>query len=272
MKKIFTLSFGFLFSLVSFAFAPNRLVISAENNATIKVTVDGNRFSQQWQDNSIIFENLSPGFHAVKIFQLNNRNGFFRGRQDDYRLIYTASVNIKPLFETSIELNRFGKAFIDEQPMRGRADGKQWDNDGRKRQDRDFDNNKQNNHDYSGNDDSYGNDQYGNHNEAYGHDDRNIYNHAINNDDFFAFKRILERESFDNTRLVIAKHIVDVNELSAIQVKEMAQLFSFDNSKLDFAKYAYNKTIDKNNYVVVCNAFSFSSSKEQLIDYIRNCR
>jgi Domain of unknown function (DUF4476) len=270
MKRISTLGFGILFSLASFAFAPNRLVVSAEGNANIKVTIDGGRFDQQFVENSVVFENLTPGFHAVKIYQANNSGGWLRhGYNGDYRLIYSASVCIKPLFETQVVLNRFGKALIDEQPIHNQYGNKDWGNNDRKKHDRDFDNDR-NKHkdDYENdkrNDPGYGN-------NGYGSDNGNSYDQVMNNDDFFAIKRMLERESFDNTRLVIAKHIADVNVLTSVQVKEMAQLFSFDNSKLDFAKYAYNKTLDKNNYVVVCNSFSFSNSKEQLIDYIRSYR
>ncbi len=261
MKKIFTLSAGFFLSFASFAFAPNRLIVSAEANAAIKVTVDGSRLNQVLYDNSVVFENLVPGFHAVKVYQLNTRNRFNRGRGDDYRLVYTASINIKPLFETSIEISRFGNANIDETPIRTENDRKQRDFDDRKNRGRDFDN-----HD----DHASGNDDYGRNNDSYEGNNVAIYNRPMNNDEFFSIKRMLEREEFDNTRLVIAKHIVDVNELTSLQAKEMAALFAFDNSRLDFAKYAYNKNIDKDNYVVVCNTFSFNSSKEQLMHFLRN--
>jgi Domain of unknown function (DUF4476) len=265
MKKNATLSLGILLSIASFAnFAPNRLTVSAEGDAGIKVTVDGSRFNQQLDDNSVVFENLNPGYHAVKVYQVVAKRGgwFGRNKTDDYRLMYTGSVNIKPLFETSIVLNRFGKAYIDEQPIRGRG------NDDREKYDRDYDN-----HDYGDHNDRRNGYDHGYENaDSRYNNNGNSYSQLMNNDDFFAVKRMLEREGFDNTRLVIAKHIVDVNALTAIQVKEMARLFSFDNSKLDFVKYAYTKTIDKNNFVLVCDAFSFGSSKEQLIDYIRNCR
>jgi Domain of unknown function (DUF4476) len=265
MKKISTLSFGILLSIASFAnFAPNRLKVSAEGNANIKVTVDGNRFDQQVNDNSAVFENLNPGYHAVKVYQVaDKRAGWFgRNRIDDYRLIYSVSVNIKPLFETSIVVNRFGKASIDEQPIRTGFDNRKWNDDYRKN-DRDYSNHNDRRNDDRG---------YGGSNSGYSNDNNYSYSQLMSNDDFFAVKRMLERESFDDTRLVIAKHIADVNSLTSIQVKEMAQLFSFDNSKLDFAKYAYTKTIDKNNFTVVCNVFSYSSSKAQLLDYIKNCR
>jgi len=45
-------------------------------------------------------------------------------------------------------------------------------------------------------------------------------------------------------------------------------LFSFENNRLDIAKYAYGKAVDKRNYDVVNDAFTFNS-KEKLDQYIR---
>ena len=271
MKKMSTLAFGFLFSMASFAsFAPNRLTVAAEGNANIKVTVDGNRFDQQSFNNSVIFENLQPGFHSVKVYQLvEKRYGWF-GRKNGgtaFRLVYNASVNIKPLFATTIELNRFGTAQVTEQPMRGYD--RRWDRDDRRDNDRDYrDNDKRNDRDYDNRDRDRNNDGYGS-NNGYGN---NSYARTISNEDFFAAQRVLERENFDNARLLYAKRLVDENWLSAEQVKALARFFSFDNNRMDFVKYAYSKTIDKNNFSVVCNAFDSSYSKDQLMNFIRNGR
>lgn len=55
-----------------------------------------------------------------------------------------------------------------------------------------------------------------------------------------------------------------------MQVKELLALFSYEDSKLELAKYAYDYTVDKGNYFMVNEAFSYSSSKESLMDYIKN--
>ncbi|MEO5681140.1 MAG: DUF4476 domain-containing protein [Chitinophagaceae bacterium] len=277
MKKISTLGLGILISMASFAgYAPNRLIVAAEGNSNIKVTVDGSRFDQQSFSNSAVFENLQPGFHAVKVYQLSEkRSGMFgRKRADEYRLVYTASVNIKPLFATTIQLNRFGKAQIIERPMpvrtgpggRGGSDNRGWGKDDRRNDDRGYngnDNNSTNDRDYNNNDrDKRSNDYSSN----------SGYNRIISNQDFFAAQRVMERENFDDARLLYAKRLADENYLSAEQVKELARFFSFDNSRLEFAKYAYSKTTDRNNYSVVCNAFSSSYGKEQLMHFISNGR
>ena len=266
MKKISTLGFGMLLSIVSFAnFAPSRLTVAVEDNANIKVTVDGSRFDQQAVNSSVVFENLEPGFHSVKVYQLADRAvGFWeRKRGGDYRLLYTASVNIKPLFATTLVLNRFGNAQINEQPMRG-YDKTGWGNGDRRNDDHGY-----NGNDNGRNDRAYNNnDQYGQ-NSGYGNDG---YSRSISNEDFFAAERVMERENFDDARLLYAKRLMDETYLCAEQVKELARFFSFDNSRLDFAKYAYNRTTDKNNFSVVCNAFSSGNGRDQLMNFIRNCK
>ncbi len=257
MKKIFTLGFATLVSVFSFAAkAPNRLVVAAEGNAPIKVMVDGSRFDQQAINNSVVFENLQPGFHAVKIYQLTDkRYGVFNRRQrTEYKLVYNASVNIKPLFTTRIELNRFGTAQVIEQPMRGNYGG--GGRDGRY-DNRNDDRKYNNNDDYRNNDRDYRN---------------NDYIRTISDEDFFAAERVMQRENFDDARLLYAKRLMDDNYLSAEQVKELARFFSFDNSRLEFAKYAYANTKDKTNFSVVCNAFMSTSGRDQLMIFIKNNR
>ncbi len=82
-------------------------------------------------------------------------------------------------------------------------------------------------------------------------------------------KEQIRKEWFENNRLTSAKTIIDKNNFTAQQVKEMMLLFSFENNKLEIAKYAYRKTVDKQNYYVVNDAFTFSSSKDELARFIR---
>ncbi len=91
---------------------------------------------------------------------------------------------------------------------------------------------------------------------------------AMNNATFNDAKRTIANASFDNTRLSTAKTILDANYVTTNQVIELCKLFSFDNSKLDFAKYAYSRTVDANNYFKVGNIFSFDASRQELNDFI----
>ena len=46
------------------------------------------------------------------------------------------------------------------------------------------------------------------------------------------------------------------------------KLFSFEDSRLDFAKFAYGHTYDLGNYYQINSAFTFSSSVDELNDFI----
>jgi hypothetical protein len=48
----------------------------------------------------------------------------------------------------------------------------------------------------------------------------------------------------------------------------MVKLFSFDDSRLEIAKYAWDYTIDRDNYYQVADVFTFSSSKESLMKFL----
>jgi hypothetical protein len=92
--------------------------------------------------------------------------------------------------------------------------------------------------------------------------------YAMKKSNFESAKATISNESFDETRLSTAKSIISGNCLTSEQVLEICKLFSFEGSRLDFAKCAYGKTVDPNNYFKVNNAFSFSSSKDELNKYI----
>lgn len=90
--------------------------------------------------------------------------------------------------------------------------------------------------------------------------------------DFEMLKQTIRNQSFDSSRLSVAKQATSMNYLSSRQVFELMELLTFESSKLEFAKHAYNRTVDRNNYYVVNNAFTFSSSVDELTRYIQNVR
>jgi len=49
---------------------------------------------------------------------------------------------------------------------------------------------------------------------------------------------------------------------------EICRLFSLDNTKVTFAKFAYDRTVDQQNYFKVASVFDFDSNKKQLNDFI----
>lgn len=110
---------------------------------------------------------------------------------------------------------------------------------------------------------------YNNRNSAnYG----NNCNMPMNNMDFEDAKRSISASNFDETRLSTAKQIISSNCMNTNQIAALLKLFSFEESKLDFAKYAYTYCLDRNNYYKVGNAFTFESSKTELTNYVQSMR
>ncbi|MCS7188918.1 MAG: DUF4476 domain-containing protein, partial [Bacteroidia bacterium] len=78
----------------------------------------------------------------------------------------------------------------------------------------------------------------------------------------------LQKEPFEDTRLHLAMQLAQKNCLLAQDVREIMQSFTFDENRLNFAKYAYDYVHDIGNYIIVTDALNFSSSKEALMQYI----
>lgn len=111
----------------------------------------------------------------------------------------------------------------------------------------------------------------GNHNH---HDDdaprgcKNQY--AMNGRDFDSAIATIKKQSFEETKLKTAKQIVTANCLNVNQISQICQSFSFEDSKLDFAKFAYQFCVEPKNYFKLNSIFSFSSSVDDLTDYVQS--
>jgi hypothetical protein len=86
--------------------------------------------------------------------------------------------------------------------------------------------------------------------------------------EFNDMKQTISSKDFENTKLTIAKQILQNNCLTATQVREIVGLFDFENTRLDYAKFAYDRTYDIGNYYKVNDAFEFESSVDDLNKYI----
>lgn len=89
---------------------------------------------------------------------------------------------------------------------------------------------------------------------------------------FGAAKQAVKSSSFDETKLSTAKTIAGTNFFTTDQVVELCNLFSFEQTKLDFAKYAFKRTIDNSNYFKINSVFSFDATKQELNDYVSKNR
>lgn len=90
--------------------------------------------------------------------------------------------------------------------------------------------------------------------------------------DFSQAKQSISSKSFEDSKLTIAKQIINTNCLLSSQVKEIMLLFSFEDTRLQLAKFAYGYTLDIGNYYKVNDAFTFESSIDELNKYIAGFR
>lgn len=240
MKKIFTLLIVSFFSMSVMAFDGTRLSISSlSTSKELKIEIDGRQFSMK--NNSITVGYMGEGFHQVKIFREGKKNGYGFGRREE--VVYNGQVILRRGFHTDITVNRFGKVLIDERRIDRNDDWYQEEDD-----------------DYDYNDNGYDNGN-GGWNGGYGN--------VMKARDFETLKESLRKEWFEANRLKSVKFIIDKNNFTTQQVKELMMLFTFENNKLEIAKYAYPKTVDKQNYYQVNEVLTFNSSKEELMRFVR---
>lgn len=90
--------------------------------------------------------------------------------------------------------------------------------------------------------------------------------------DFQNARNTISNADFEDDKLTISKQIVGMNCLTVQQVKQLGMLFDFEDTKLEFAKFAYGRTFDLGNYYQLNDMFDFSSSIDELNKYINSHR
>jgi hypothetical protein len=86
--------------------------------------------------------------------------------------------------------------------------------------------------------------------------------------DFNRAYSVIQGESFENTKLNTAKQVTSVNYLCVSQIIQICKLFSFEQTKLDYAKFAYPYCVDQNNYYLLNEVFTYAASKDELRKFI----
>ena|SRR5688572_11786162 len=94
---------------------------------------------------------------------------------------------------------------------------------------------------------------------------------TVSTTDMTDIRNSINKSAFESDKLTVAKQAISAKKcFSVAQIKEIMQMFSFESNKLIIAKYAYTYCIDRTNYYQVNDVFSFSSSKDDLNNYIKN--
>jgi hypothetical protein len=86
--------------------------------------------------------------------------------------------------------------------------------------------------------------------------------------EFESMKERVKQNTFDAGKLEAAKSLTQSNTLTSNQVVEILNLMTMDNNRLEFAKFAYTFTYDRENYLMVANTLSFSNNRRSLEQFV----
>ncbi len=286
MKKFLQTSALVTFILLSLnVTAKSKLTIATSMPTAMKVIIDGRKFYSQ--DNIMNINNIQPGYHNITVYYIRNgrdfNNYYNNGNSGYWKKAVSRQVVVRNDYQYDITINRFGKAFFDQDYYSNyyfRNNGDENNDEDVYNSEFDYDDINAYNEDY--NDLDYfrkkgGNVAIQNLTPVHGgnnnlNTNNNYYNNnrVMSSQMFNQVKQTIQQQNFETSKLDFAKQSLDKNWANTNQIKEMIDLLAMETSKLDFAKYAYDKCVDKENYFTTTNSLSMQSSKDDLLKYIRN--
>lgn len=86
--------------------------------------------------------------------------------------------------------------------------------------------------------------------------------------DFNSVKQSINSKTFRDDKITVYKQILRSKCFTTSQVKEIIGLFTFEDDKVEVAKMSYDKTFDQGNYYKINDAFTYSSSIDELNEYL----
>lgn len=91
----------------------------------------------------------------------------------------------------------------------------------------------------------------------------------VNNADLESMISSIEKISFNSSKESQLKSIARGRCFTVGQIRTLLNLYSFESSKLELAKFMYEFCLDKKNYFQINDVFSFSSSTDDLNKFIQ---
>jgi hypothetical protein len=103
---------------------------------------------------------------------------------------------------------------------------------------------------------------------------RDTFSHKISlisDTDYDYLISTLQNTNFDSRKLELAKQYIHQNALvQAIQLYQVLTFFDFEATKLEFAKYAFQFTTNKQGYKAIKSAFSYQRSIDELNLFLKD--
>lgn len=94
--------------------------------------------------------------------------------------------------------------------------------------------------------------------------------YTMDNQQFYEALTAIKQATFSETQLQMANMILSNAWLTTSQITQIIDIFSFEDTRLQFAKQAYYKCVDPQNYFRIYNSLYFSSSKDDLSAFLSN--
>ncbi len=279
MKKIVYISLFLIFPFFAFSQFSSDLIVFNRNGENFKLYLNNVLVNRQFT-NKVYVPNVGVGNNNIRIIFQNYGEA-----------TYKVDVFIEPNSEFVVALFKaYGTSYTSEvyKAVDYTLSFQDWVNSSYnllKQLDNGFDDYNNQNNGYNNQNNGYNNQNNGYNNQNNGYNNQNNgynnnnYNPPHNNHNnpcvtpmsqasFNDAMSVISEKSFDSDKLTIAKQIANSNCLLSEQVKQIANLFSFEDSKLKFAKHAYTRTYDPQNYYVVNSVFKFSSNVDELQEFI----
>ncbi len=217
------------------------LNLRLSDNSPFAVYVDGHRVGPVASRATLT--NLSDGKHFLEVQRVSNFRG--RGKKEKtFKDVIRVKRNTESFATIDLDCNKIHFDRVIE------LNNRSWDKEDNTCRERGCHNPKHN------------------HGNSPNHCATPVGPMPMSQNDFSQLKHTIDNGSFESTKLTIFKQSLAYNYFSSAQVREVMNLFWFENSKLEVAKLAYPKTIDQNNYYTLNNEFSFSSSVNELGNYL----
>jgi hypothetical protein len=239
MKRI-TLFFAFMLTIALVFASASTLTIRSSDNSAISVVFNGQQLLQT--GNVIRMENVRPGNNTIEVFRINSHRGY-----NNRMKVYQGYIQVQPRTEIFATVNPFQNQLrVDDAVSIRPRNGNGWGNNG-----------------------------WSNYNQF---DDFNSPTcntptyvpgpMAMDPISFNQLKQTMANSSFESTKLNIFKQALNMNYFTSTQIAEVMSLFAFESYKVDVAKSGYTKTLDPQNFYIVNNQFSFSSSVNELSRFV----
>ena len=79
----------------------------------------------------------------------------------------------------------------------------------------------------------------------------------------------MNSRNFESTKLTIAREAVRNSSILAEDLKRLLQQFEYENTQVEFAKFAYDYLCDREHLYYIYDVFRFDSSVQELERYTR---